>query len=121
MATWTDLTRIMASLEEAERDKGKRFWRVADRLLVWERPLRKSDLEALGDSAPTGAIIGVRVPLEVKEALLASGKKAYFTTPHFNGYPAILVHLPSIRVAGLRALIQGAYGERAPKRRKRGR
>jgi hypothetical protein len=115
MATWTDVTAIMRSLPVAERDPAKRQWRVSDRLAAWERPLRKSDLEALGPKAPEGPILGVRVPLEVKEAMIASKKKAYFTTPHFDGYPAILVHLPSIRVPELRQLLKSACDEKSVK------
>src|SRR5258706_11653390 len=107
MAGWADVTRIMDAQAEAERDpKRPRAWRVSDRLLAWERPLRKSDLEALGNSAPKGDILGVRVPIEVKEALLGSAKRAYFTTPHFDGHPAILVHLPSIKTGELRMLLE---------------
>src|SRR2546423_1688082 len=115
MASWTDVTAILRGLPAAERDPGQRRWRVADRLAAWERPLRKSDREALGDSAPDGPILGVRVPLEVKEALLASKKKPYFTTPHFDGYPAILIHLPSIRVPELRGLLKSACSEQSLK------
>jgi hypothetical protein len=120
MTGWTDVTRIMGRISGAERVPGERRWRVADKLFAWERPLRKTDLEALGESAPTGPILGVRVPLEVKDALLASKQKAYFTTPHFDGYAAILVHLPSIRVPALRALLESARGDvKVPRRRKR--
>lgn len=111
MATWTDVTNIMRGISHAERDPSQRRWRVADRLAVWERPLRKSDLEQLGDAAPQGPILGVRVPMEVKDALVESKKEAYFTIPHFNGYPAILVHLPSIRVAELRGFLKSACAE----------
>jgi hypothetical protein len=113
------VTRILRGLREAEREADERAWRVADVKAAWERPLRASDLEALGDAAPTGPILGVRVPLEVKEALLASGNKPYFTTPHFDGYPAILVHLPSIRVPELRRLLESACRDHAPWRRGR--
>lgn len=47
-------------------------------------------LETLGDAAPDEAILATRVAdLGVKEALLAEDPDVYFTTPHFNGYPAI--------------------------------
>ena len=59
---------------------------VNKKFFVWERPLRKSDLAALGDAAPKGAILGVRTAdLEMKEALLRSDPLAVFTTPHFDG------------------------------------
>src|SRR4029078_1432154 len=31
--------------------------------------------------------------LDVKELILADDRSIYFTTPHFNGYPAVLVRL----------------------------
>ena len=33
----------------------------------------------------------------VKELLLSDGRGIYFTTPHFNGYPAILMRIPSLK------------------------
>src|SRR3954454_16837729 len=79
--------------------RGHAQWRVKDKLFVWERPLRRSDLEALGDAAPDGPILGARVEhLGAKEALLANDDGVFFTTPHFDGYPAILVRLDAIAV-----------------------
>jgi len=84
---------------------------------VWERPLRRSDLEALGDQAPSGPILGARVEhLGAKEALLANDEGVFFTTPHFDGYPAILVRLERIDVEGLDEVIVEAWLARAPKR-----
>jgi len=92
-----------------------RQWRVKDKLFVWERPLRKSDLEALGDAAPDGPILGVRTEhLVAKEAILADPSGVYFTTPHFNGYPAVLVKLGEIGVEDLEELIVEAWLARAP-------
>ena len=94
-----------------------RQWRVKDKLFVWERPLRRSDLEALGDGAPDGPILGVRVEhLGAKEALLAGDPEACFTTPHFDGYPAVLVQLERIGLGDLEELIVDAWLARAPKR-----
>ena len=84
---------------------------------MWERPLRGSDLEALGGSAPEGAILGARVEhLGAKDALLADASSVYFTTPHFDGYPAILVQLDRIPAGELEELITEAWLARAPKR-----
>ena len=92
-------------------------WRVRDKLFVWERPLRPSDLRALGERAPRGAILGVRVEsLVAKEARLAAPPDVLFTTPHFDGYPAVLIRLGKIKVADLEELIVEAWLARAPKR-----
>jgi hypothetical protein len=119
VASWDDVARIALDLpgtdERISRDL--RQWRVKDKLFVWERPLRRSDLEALGAAAPNGPILGVRVEhLGAKEALLAGEPEVCFTTPHFDGYPAILVRLDLIGVEDLEELIVDAWLARAPKR-----
>lgn len=118
MADWDDVRRIVASLPETREDRhksGQMSWRVKDKSLAWERPLRNSDLEQLGDAAPEGDILGVRVPdLGAKEAILADSSGAIFTIPHFNGYPAVLVLLDQIDVGELEELIVEAWLSRAP-------
>jgi hypothetical protein len=120
MATWEDLRRLALGMpgasERAGRD-GLAQWRVGDRLFVWERPLRRADLDALGDDAPTGPVLGVRVAdLGVKEALLAERPDVYFTTPHFDRYPAVLVRLEVAEPTELEELVVEAWLDRAPPR-----
>ena len=120
VATWDDVRRIALALpettEEASYD-GLAAWQVKSKGFVWERPLRKTDLAALGDAAPDGPILGARVAdLGVKEALLADQPDVYFTTPHFDGYPAVLVRLDRIIVDDLEELVVEAWLDRAPKR-----
>ena len=119
MAGWDDVRRIALSLPDAgERtSRGHAQWTVKDKLFVWERPLRKSDLEALGESAPDGPILGARVEhLVAKEALLADNPDVFFTTPHFDGYPAVLVQLDRISLDDLNEVIVEAWLVRAPQR-----
>jgi hypothetical protein len=119
MATWDDVRRIALALPETgERlSRDLRQWQVKDKLFVWERPLRRADLEALGEGAPGGPIMGARVEhLGAKEALLADDPAVYFTTPHFDGYPAILVRLDRIGLDDLQEVIVEAWLARAPKR-----
>ena len=119
MATWDDVRRIALSLPETSEGLSRdlRRWLVKDKGFVWERPLRRADLEALGDEAPDGPILGARVEhLVAKEALLADDPSIYFTTPHFDGYPAILVHLDRIGLDDLHELIVEAWLARAPAR-----
>jgi hypothetical protein len=119
MATWDDVRRIALALPETTEgvSRDHAFWRVKDKGFVWERPLRRSDLEALGDAAPEGAILGARVEhLVAKEALLADDSGVFFTTPHFDGYPAVLVRLDAISAEDLEEVIVEAWLCRAPKR-----
>jgi hypothetical protein len=119
MATWDDVGEIALALPGSTEvvSRGLRQWKVRDKLFVWERPLRRSDLNALGDGAPDGAILGARVEhLVAKDALLADDPAVYFTTPHFDGYPAVLVRLGEIDAGELEELVTEAWLCKAPKR-----
>lgn len=86
---------------------------------MWDRPLRRAERVALGDGGPaeTDPVLGVRVADEgVKAALLADAPDVFFTTPHFDGYAAVLVRLERITVPELAELVEEAWRSRAPKR-----
>jgi hypothetical protein len=119
MASWDDVRRLALALPETtERAHyGWPAWRVRERAFAWERPLRRADLAALGDAAPDGPILAVRVPdVGVREAMIAEEPEVYFTIPHFHGYPAILVRLERIAVPELGELLIEGWYERAPAR-----
>ena len=119
MATWNDVARIVGELALTS-EPSPHDWRVGKKMLAWERPLRPSDREALtrsGVEPPGGDILGVRVSDEgVKLALIADEPRVYFTTPHFDGYPAVLVKLAEIDVRDLEELITEAWLTQAPKK-----
>ena len=115
VATWEDVARIVGELPETT-EASPRDWRVRKKLMVWERPLRKADYSALGDDAPDGDILAARVSDEgIKFALIADDPGVYFTTPHFDGYPMVLVRLAEISVAELEDLVTDAWLAQAPK------
>jgi len=120
MATWDDVRRLALVLPEtAERVSrdGLLAWDVKDKTFAWERPLRPADRKALGPAAPEGPVLAARVPdLGAKEALLAEAGDIWFTTPHFQGYPAILARLDQATAADLEELLVEAWLSRAPKR-----
>jgi hypothetical protein len=120
MASWRDVRRFALALPGTveESSSGQTAsWTVNGKGFVWERPLRRKDLEALGDDAPTGPILGVRTAdLEMKKVLLARDPGVYFTTPHFDGYPAVLIRLDEISAKELKDVIVEAWLARAPKR-----
>ena len=119
MATWDDVASIVSDLPLID-ERSPHEWRVGKKLVAWERPLRQSDREALtalGVEPPEGDILGVRLADEgIKFALIADEPGLYFTTPHFDGYPAVLVKLAEIDELGLRELITEAWLTQAPKR-----
>jgi hypothetical protein len=117
--TFDDVRRIALALPEATEtlSRGHAQWRVKDKNFVWERPLRRSDLEALGDAAPDGPILGVRTEhLMAKDAMLADDPEVFFTTPHFDGYPAVLVRMDRISAEDLTEVIVEAWVARAPEK-----
>jgi hypothetical protein len=119
MAGWDDVRRTALSLpESSEREqRGCAQWRVREKLFVWERPLRSKEVEQLGGQAPDGPILAARVEhVGAKEALVADDPAVYFTTPHFDGYPAVLVRLEWMALDELDELITEAWLARAPVR-----
>jgi hypothetical protein len=106
MATVEDVRRIALSLPETDEHPsygGHPSFRV-----------RKKGFTHLRDD---GDSIVVRVAsLEEKAALLASDPKKFFTTPHYDGYPAVLVRFAEVDCDELRELITDAWRLRAPTR-----
>lgn len=117
MATQADVRRIALSLPETEeaadrfafsvRNKGK----LKGFVWVWmERVVPKKS------RVPQPKVIAVRTAsLDDKEFLLASDPEKFFTEPHYNGYPAVLVRLPAVTVRELREIITEGWRCQAPK------
>jgi hypothetical protein len=120
MASWDDVRGVALALPETDeepRGDGNLVWRVRRKGFAWERPLRRSDLAALGDAAPDGPVLAAYVADEgAKHALVADDPAVFFTTPHFNGFPAILVRLDAIDLATLDEVLTEGWLTRAPKR-----
>ena len=117
MATQADVRRIALSLPETEeaadrfafsvRNKGK----LKGFVWVWmERVVPKKP------RVPQPKVIAVRTAsLDDKEFLLASDPDKFFTEPHYDGYPAVLVRLPAVTARELRPIIAEAWSCQAPK------
>jgi hypothetical protein len=124
MASWKDVAKIAGALPEVaeEPSHGERAWKVRKKTFAWERPLRPKEVEHLGGfepegAAPSGEILAVRVAdEEAKQALTSSEPEIYFTTSHFDGYPAVLIRLERIGRVELEEVVIEAWLVQAPKR-----
>jgi hypothetical protein len=64
---------------------------------------------------PRADVLAVRVRDQAeKAALLAGDPEIFFTEPHYNGFPAVLVRLPAVSRAQLRGLLVAAWRCQAP-------
>jgi hypothetical protein len=116
MATQAQVRRIALSLpdtEDAENDfafsvlnKGKRkgfAW-------VW-----KERVNPKKPRVPNPDVLAVRVAnLGQRDALLAADSKKFFTEPHYEGFPAVLVRLAAVTAADLKILLADAWRCQAP-------
>ena len=128
MATRAEVRRIALALAGTE-EKADRF--------AFEVPGKEGKLrgyawvwmervEPKKPRVPNPGVLAVRVAnLAQKDLILAAEPGKYFTEPHYNGYPAVLVRLSEVTVAELRPLLQEAWacvsvapGTRTPPARK---
>ena len=114
MATMKQLDEFALTLPLVERqlDEGRPTYSVNGKMFCFHRKPRKD--------APFDDVLAFRVDGEdAKELTLADPRGIFFTTPHWNGYPAVLMHIPDLKQlskAELRELVVEAWLTRAPKR-----
>jgi hypothetical protein len=117
MADEEDVRRIAASLPETSvevNDCGQLGVSFRGKGLAWTW-LERSAPRAR--RLPNRTVLAVRVAgAEEKEELVAADSEKFFTEPHYNGYPAVLVRLAAVDTDELTELLTDAWRARAPKR-----
>jgi hypothetical protein len=105
MADWDTVRDLAVAFPGAEEDIGRSqpAFRVRGKLFVWMSPHEK------------GALC-VRVDPDEKDFLIRSNPDVYFSTPHYEGYPAVLIQPDRIERDELAERIEDAWLLRAPKR-----
>ncbi|QDZ16069.1 MmcQ/YjbR family DNA-binding protein [Humibacter ginsenosidimutans] len=119
---WDDVRELALALPDTDETTswGHAFWRVHGKGFVWERPLRKPDLQALGITEQPGPVLGAKVDDEAtKLALVEVDPTLFFTTPHFDGYPSVLVWLDRVPARRLEEIVTDAWLATAPMRLRR--
>ncbi len=117
MASQDDVRRIALSFPGAREGKDHFAFSVAikgkDKGFAWVWLERVHPKKA---RVPQPKVLAVRVAdLSQKDMLIASDPDTYFTEPHYNGFPAVLVRLAAVGVDELEALLLDAWRCQAPK------
>jgi hypothetical protein len=116
MATQDDVRRICATLPGATEGEEHFGFAVPVKgkmkgfVWSWAERVHPRKARVVNDG-----VLAVRVPdLAAKEIILSLESEAFFTEPHYNGFPAILVRLAAIKPAELEALVIDAWRCTAP-------
>jgi hypothetical protein len=119
MATQADVRRIALSLPGTEESKTDFAFSVLNKgkakgfAWVW-----KERVNPKKPRVPNPDVLAVRVAnLGHRDALLAADSKRFFTEPHYEGFPAVLVRLAAVTAADLKILLADAWRCQAPAER----
>lgn len=117
MATRADVRRLALALPQTREEEGRFAFSVLNGAKykgfawVWMERMQPKK-----PRVPNPAVLAVRVPnLDAKEILLMADERKFFTEPHYDGFPAVLVRLAEISKAELRSLLAEAWASQAPR------
>jgi len=117
-----DLDQLALSLPQATKelsDDRRPCYRVHGKMFILHRSRRPDAVDSDSGERMDDVLMFRVADLDVKDLLLADERGLFFTTPHFNGYPAVLMRIPSLRRMRkdeLRDLVAEAWLTRAQKR-----
>ena len=116
-----DLDKLALALPEAtkELDEGRPQYLVHGKFFCFHRRQRPDVLDPETGERLTDVLVFRVADLGVKELLLSDARGIYFTTPHWNGYSAVLMRMRDLERLDrdeLRDLVEEAWLTRAQKR-----
>jgi hypothetical protein len=122
MATMADLDELALAMPQATRevsDDGRPAYFVHGKMFCFHRGRRPDAVDAETGERLSNVLMFRVADLGEKEVMLADDRGVFFTTPHFNGYPAVLMRIPDLARIDrdeLRDLVAEAWLTRAQKR-----
>ena len=122
MATMADLDELALALPQTTKqlsDDGRPEYRVHDKLFCCQRGLRKDAVDPETGERLDDVLMFRVADLGVKELLLGDERAVFFTTEHFDGYPAVLLRISNLERIDrdeLHDLVAEAWLTRAQKR-----
>jgi hypothetical protein len=122
MTTMADLDELALSMPQTTKDisdDGRPSYLVHGKLFCCHRSRRRDAIDPQTGERLDDVLMFRVADLGVKELLLADDRGVFFTTPHFDGYPAVLMRIGDLdRVArdDLHDMVVEAWLTRAQKR-----
>lgn len=122
MATMADLDELALAMPQAEKElseDGRPAYKVHGKLFCLHRSRRPDALDPETGERLDDVLMFRVEDLGVKELMLTDARGIYFTTRHFDGYPAVLVRIPDLArldLGELGDLVAEAWLTRAQKR-----
>lgn len=119
MADLDELARSLPQTTKAVSEDGRPSYLVHGKLFCCHRSRRRDAVDPETGERLDDVLMFRVADLDAKELLLADARRIFFTTPHFDGYPAVLVRIPDlhrIERDELHELVVEAWLTRAQKR-----
>ena len=99
MTTMADLDELALSLPKTTKevsDEGRPAYSVHGKLFCCHRSRRRDAVDPTTGERLDDVLMFRVADVGVKELMLADDRGVFFTTPHFDGYPAVLMRIPSL-------------------------
>ena len=119
MADLDELALAMPRVTKEVSDDGRPSYLVHGKMFCFHRSRRPDAVDEKTGERLDDVLMFRVADLGVKELLLADARGAFFTTPHFDGYPAVLLRIPDLAQLDreeLHDLVAEAWLTRAQKR-----